>query len=329
MDNLLNMGGRIEHGYVDSDDKLGFWDSILYVKKWNNGTSWNYDGLTGLFLVVIFIVLPFLLSLVRCCIWRNVPKWDLFLAYNSLVWWPQVVFYIWLTYSCVQDRTAIHWSYIVIICFLSSISVIAAVVSPCTHSGECWTGYNKCCSGIEAIKIYPIPTVVSARQMRSRVKTLLDTGPTMVCGFMDQSGSKKVGDTTIYFWRVESWEQFVYRSWKNESIEGLDKVQEYINQGKTFMIRIKVEIEPKNIATDEKYSNWHGMTEPHFSGCWKTSGSRGYKKLCSSSAKFLEEVITVPELGSEHNPANTVPSIQLPHLAKIEESYSWPTSSDR
>ena len=314
---------------MDGEDKLGFWDSILYEKKWNNGTSWNYDGLTGLFLVVTFIILPFFLSLIRCCIWKNVPKWDLFLAYNSLVWWPQVVFYSWLTYSCVQHRTAIHYSYIIVICFLAAFSVIALVVSPCCHSGECWAGYNKACSGIEAVKIYPIPTLVSGRQMKNLVKLLVDTGPTMVSGFMDQTGEKKVGDAYIYFWRVESWEQFVYRSWKNELVEGLDKVQEYISQGKTFMLRVRVELKPKNTATEERYNNWHGLGEPHFNNGWKTSGSRLYKKACSSTAKFLEEVITVPELGSEHKPANTVPSIQLPHLAKIEERYSWPTSSDR
>ena len=319
----------MEHGYGNSNDKFGFWDNILYVKKYNGTLKWNYDGVTGLFLVVIFIVLPSIISLIRCVIWRNVPKWDLFLAYTSLIWWPQVLFYTWLTYSCVQDRSPIHYSLIIIICLLSTISIIAAVISPCTYSGDCWYNYNKGCSGIESIKMHPVPRNVSVEEMEKLIKTILKTGPTMVCGFMYQKGSKKVGNTTIYFWTVESWEQFVYRSWKNELIEGLDEVQENINLGKTFVIRIIVEIEPKNLATDVKYNDWHGLTEPHFSWCWKTSGSRGYKKLCSSSAKFLEEVITVPELGSEHKPANTVPSIQLPHLAKIEESQSWPTSSDR
>ena len=44
--------------------------------------------------------------------------------------------------------------------------------------------------------------------------------------------------------------------------------------------------------------------------------------------KFLEEVITVPSMASEYNPINTIPSVQIPHIAKIEE-YTWPESSDR
>ena len=43
---------------------------------------------------------------------------------------------------------------------------------------------------------------------------------------------------------------------------------------------------------------------------------------------FLEEIVTTPDLGHDHDPVNTYATLQLPHHAKVER-HTWPSSSDR
>ena len=44
--------------------------------------------------------------------------------------------------------------------------------------------------------------------------------------------------------------------------------------------------------------------------------------------RFIEEIVTSPELGDDHQPSGTVPTLQLPCHIKAE-NYAWPTSRDR
>ena len=46
------------------------------------------------------------------------------------------------------------------------------------------------------------------------------------------------------------------------------------------------------------------------------------------SSRFIEEVVTSPDLAHDHDPVDTVNTLQLPYLIKAEK-YNWPLAKDR
>ena len=49
-----------------------------------------------LFNIIIFLLTPLFLIIIRSIICSNVPKWELYLAYNALIMYAQIIFYLWI-----------------------------------------------------------------------------------------------------------------------------------------------------------------------------------------------------------------------------------------
>lgn len=230
-----------------------------------------------LFNIIIFLFIPLFLIIIRSIICRNVPKWDLFLAYNAVIMHAQVVFYVWIlikwstwTEDPDMDLT-LGFGMFIIPSVTSGLVLLAACMACCLHSDGCWRGASRSCSGVDTHHIYPFPEERTPESVRYLLNVIKKTGPTLVNGMCEKTGSTQIGDTTIYFYDCTSWSQFRYTSWRNVSITGEDEIEKLLNKDKMFVLRINVEFEPENEETAEKYEAWHGM-EPSCGSCFKTTG---------------------------------------------------------
>ena len=92
-------------------------------------------------------------------------------------------------------------------------------------------------------------------QVRRLIQNLEVTGPTMVKAKM-----KKLGDTKNWNFSVRDVHQFVYKSWKNDSITGVDEMEKVLENGKVpLKIKFELEIKPEDEKTEIEYLDW----------CWR------------------------------------------------------------
>ena len=209
---------------------------------------------------------------------RNVPKWDLYLAYNALILYAQIGFYLWIwvkwsTWEKDPDMDMTPgFEMFLIPSLVNGVVLLAATFACFIHSTGCYKGVSRGCSGVDATDIYPFPEEKTPESVRYLLNVIKRTGPTLVSGKMEKTGSREVGDNKIYFYDCSWWRQFKYTSWRNLSITGEEEVEKLlIQEGKMFVLRINVQIKPENEETCEKYEAWHSM-EPSCGSCYKTSG---------------------------------------------------------
>ena len=89
-------------------------------------------------------------------------------------------------------------------------------------------------------------------QVRRLIQNLEVTGPTMVKAKM-----KKLGDTKNWNFSVRDVHQFVYKSWKNDSITGVDEMEKVLENGKVpLKIKFELEIKPEDEKTEIEYLDW-------------------------------------------------------------------------
>ena len=232
-----------------------------------------------LFNMIIFLFIPLLLIMIRSIICGNVPKWDLYLAYNAIILYAQLGFYLWIyinwnTWIDDPDMdTTLGFAMFFIPSITNALVLISATMACCClHSNDCWKCMNRSCSGVDQVDIYPLPREKTPESIRYLLNVIKITGPTMVHGKMNQTGSREIGDTKVYFYDCAWWRQFKYTSWRNASITGEEQVEKLLEKkDKTFVIRINVEFQPENEETLKKYEAWHSM-EPSLGSCYKRSG---------------------------------------------------------
>ena len=234
----------------------------------------NLNDICVLFNIIIFLFVPLFLIIIRSIICRNVPKWDLFLAYNAIIIYAQVAFYLWIwrkwnTWTDDPDMDLnLGLGMLLIPSFTTGIVLMAACMACCVHSNGCWHS----ASLVETHDIYPFPEERAPESVRYLLNVIKKTGPTMVYGLCEKTGSREVGDTKIYFYDCAWWTQFKYTSWRNVSITGEEELEELLNKDKMFVLRVNVEFKPENEETSEKYEDWHGL-EPSCQSCFRTTGS--------------------------------------------------------
>ena len=125
---------------------------------------------------------------------------------------------------------------------------------------------------VDTHDIYPFPEERAPESVRYLLNVIKKTGPTMVYGLCENTGSREVGDNKIYFYDCAWWTQFKYTSWRNVSITGEDELEKLLNKDKMFVLRVNVEFKPENEETSAKYEDWHGL-EPSCGSCFRTSGN--------------------------------------------------------
>ena len=254
-----------------------------------------------LFNIIIFLLTPLFLIIIRSIICSNVPKWELYLAYNALIMYAQIIFYLWIwikwstwTEDLDMDMT-IGVEMILIPALTSGLVLLAATFACCLHSNGCYGGVSRGCSGVDSTDIYPFPEEKTPESVRYLLNVIKKTGPTLVFGKMEKTGSREVGDNTIYLYDCSWWHQFKYMSWRNVSITGGDRVEKLLSQeDKMFVLRINVQFKPENNETFEKYEVWHSM-EPSCGSCYKTSGRNLYKREYSKSKRVIQCTFQAPD----------------------------------
>ena len=244
-----------------------------------------------IFNVVVFGVLPLLCILIRLRN-RNIPKIELFGAYASILWYAQIIFYSHLYGKQVLDSHSSRGNFALNIAnafyrgmfkelglfntFIIPINVL--VVTPGVLANLC------CCWYCMLSKIDD-----SLDHVRTLLKALEDTGPTLVRAQMDQFGATKDWE-----FHVNEVQQFVYKTWKNVSISGVDEMEKILENGKIpLKIKFELEIKPEDEKTEMEYLDW----------CW------GYP--------VLEEIVTTTEHLKAFSklPDDRTPSLQIANLA--------------
>ena len=249
-----------------------------------------------IFNVVMFALLPLPFILIRLKN-KNIPKIELYGAWASILWYAQMIFY----FTLYGQHLADYYKYTE---FHHRSNFAEKLVETLYH------GMLKDL-GMFLIFIIPINIFVvtpgvlanlfccwfcilnnlddSEENVRTLIRNLEDTGPTMVRARM-----RKRGETKDWSFLVKDIEQFVYKVWKNDSISGVDEMEEVLENGKIpLKIKFELEVKPEDEKTEIEYLDW----------CW--------------DFPILEEIVTTPEhLKLKSKTINeTIPSIQIPYLA--------------
>ena len=244
-----------------------------------------------IFNVVVFGVLPLLCILIRLKN-RNIPKIELFGAYASILWYAQTIFYSHLYGKQVLDSYGGPGNFALKIAnslyegmlrdlglfnaFIIPINVF--VVTPGVLANLC------CCWYCMLNNIDD-----SLEHVRTLLKALEDTGPTMVRAKMDRFGATKDWE-----FHVNDVQQFVYKTWKNVSISGVDEMEKILENGKIpLKLKFELEIKPEDEQTEMEYLEW----------CW--------------DFPVLEEIVTTTEHLKAFSklPDDRTPSLQIANLA--------------
>ena len=249
-----------------------------------------------IFNAVMFGVLPLLCILIRLKN-KNIPKIELFGAWASLAWYAQTIFYSRLYGHQVIDyyttnkfdknsnfavniAESLYRGMLidlgVFLSFIIPINIFVVTPGFLANWFCCWYCML---SGLEDDVV----------QVRKLIQDLEVTGPTMVKAKM-----KKLGDTKNWNFSVRDVHQFVYKSWKNDSITGVDKMEKVLEKGKVpLKIKFELEIKPEDEKTEIEYLDW----------CW--------------GSPILEEIVTTPDhlKFAGKSPDETTPSLQVPYLA--------------
>ena len=248
-----------------------------------------------IFNVVVFGVLPLLFILIRLKN-RNIPKIELFGAYASILFYAQTIFY-----SNLYGKKVAHYYHItdfgnqnfafnivqtIITGFLKELGLFLIVIIP-FNLFVVTPGVlaNLCCCWYCMLSNIDD----SLDHVRTLLKTLEDTGPTMVRAKMDQRGATK--DWSFY---VNDVQQFVYKTWKNKSISGVDEMEKILENDKIpLKLKFELEIKPEDDETEIEYLDW----------CW------GFP--------ILEEIVTTTEhlKAFSERPHESTPSLQIANLA--------------
>ena len=279
---------------------------------------------------VSYVVLPLLFILMRSVMWSNVPKLDLFFAWGSLATWIQIVFLIWLGVTDNMDRFTTDVDLFVAFIILFSMVAEVPLIANMLHSSRVWDCIS-CGENGKTPPMYPIPREETHENLMKLMEKIRSTGPTLVTGKMIVTGTRQNGNSRINLYDWVWWSQFVYKSWRNKEAAGLDEVESLLRENKTFIVRTCVEILPENDRTVNDYKSWHqfdNFGEGECNCCMPKKASTTRWECFNQAMRFIEEIVTSPELGDDHQPSGTVPTLQLPCHIKAE-NYAWPTSKDR
>ena len=276
-----------------------------------------------IFYLVILLALPILLIVIRSVSLKNYPVFDLFLLYNSIVFYAQIIFYacaihFWgnhfLFLQFVYFRflgDLLPWFWLIdVMSFIFILNVIMGIVGFIITDVSLING----CAG-KTKQHNSIPRERTSEEIRKYIQVLTETGPTLVRGEMVRTGYK--------CWGCKWWSQFEYKSWRNVSITGSKAVERWMckeDGKKSFMIRIHVEIEPGDGETKKQYEEW----------CPKLGPLQKLLVLFPTKFRAMplsEEIITIPALKHSHKPLKDLREIQFPKLFKIGEE-RWPFSKN-
>ena len=246
-----------------------------------------------IFNVVMFALLPLPFILVRLKN-KNIPKIELYGAWASILWYAQIIFYSILYGQHVIDyynhhsnsNFAVNLAGALIYGWLTDLGMFLIFIIPINifvvTPGVLANVF--CCWYCILDKLDD-----SEENVRSLIRNLEDTGPTMV-----RANMRKRGETKDWSFLVKDVEQFVYKIWKNDSISGVDEMEEVLKNGKVpLKIKFELEVKPEDEKTEIEYLDW----------CW--------------DFPILEEIVTTPEhLKLESKTiSRSTPSIQIPYLA--------------
>ena len=207
-----------------------------------------------IFNLAILVILPILFIIIKSVSLRNYPKLDLFLLYNSIVFFAQIIFYAcaihsWGTtflYRSYPSYDSDPWVLVVMIVIFVLNFIIGLFGFIVTN-----VSLMKNCGG-ETQHHYPIPREETSEAIRKYIQVIAETGPTLVKGKMVKTGQ----DGNFFFWGCKWWSQFEYKSWRNVSVTGVEEIERWMQDGKCFMIRTHVVIEPDDLETKKQYEEW-------------------------------------------------------------------------
>ena len=270
-----------------------------------------------IFNLVILLALPIFFIIIRTRSLKNYPKLDLFLLYNSIVLYAQIIFYTsafcYWGDSFSNPDGGIPWVVVVLTILLTFNVIIGGagifMADKSSHKkfvGETQQHHN------------PIPREGTSEEIRKYLRVIAETGPTLVKGRMINTGQ----DENVFFWGCEWWNQFEYKSWRNVSITGVEKIEKMMKDAqKSFMIKLHIDIEPDDSETEKQYGDWCpriGLLKRFLIIC--------YRKI--RETPLLEEVLTIPALKDSHNPLTNVRALQFPNILKVGDE-GWPFSNNR
>ena len=244
------------------------------------------------YLATLFLAIPLLLFILRKIL-KNVPKNEFVALYGSILFWANFIYFVC---EFVIWRPWFAW--------YLPIPFIPLLIFCCS-----------CCLFSVATRRPERLTVDEYQNLYEKIKA---TGPTLLTGKMIQTakitrGSGQGGSTTTRYYDWEWCNQFVYKTWKNQTISGVEEVESLLSQNKTFIVKMCLEINPGNSFTKEHYFSWHEM-DPVMTN---------YKEEGRKSCRFLEEVVTTRDLAKDYHPINTWMNFQLPHhVSKWTDSKS-------
>ena len=254
----------------------------MHTMHSNSPIQWTHWYWTVIvFNVVIFSLLPLLFMLIHIKL-RNIPKIELYGAYTSIIYYSQIIFYL-THYSSAVHIGISYVINIIVVDFGWFLAFIVPVNFFVTAPGILAQLF--CCWYI-MIPETDKKDKSSIEYVRKLLEDLKETGPTLVRGKMTQQGTGRK-------YKVSDIEQFLYKTWKNVSISGVEEMEKLLETDKNALkIKVEVEIKPEVGDTEAEYLDW----------CWEFP--------------ILEEIITTPEkLEDSHYPSKQIPSIQLPYLA--------------
>jgi len=270
--------------------------------------------------------IPLLLILIKCCFKKQIPKVELFLAWSSLATWIFIIYFIILAvlskkyymYYYLGERFFIV-EYAIYSGIAGGFCILAHLLDLCaqclTRTGECSFSYR------------PLPNGCSKERMEKIMEAIRSTGPTLVIGNFVITDEKRVRvgkhmHQTVYQYNLESWDQFKYQTWKNQSLTGLDTLERLLQKDQTFRVDIATDIQPENENTENDYKQWKKeQMEPHgqeVEGAKGIGFKLGKKQQSNSKLLRMEEIITGEELASDYKPSKHKLEINLPYFAKSD-----------
>ena len=152
--------------------------------------------------IIVFLVshgiLPALLILMKCLMWKNVPKLDIFFAWSSLATWTILIFTAYLVVKGKMEQFVANGGLLITYIILLTLSGLVALIANMFHSSNVWKCCNNCFTcGQNVVPMYPVPRSQTKEELMNFIKKVEETGPTLVTGKMLVTGTRRYGDNYV------------------------------------------------------------------------------------------------------------------------------------
>ena len=166
-------------------------------------------------LILVFVCLPICLILLRCFVFKNVPKLDLFflvcaIGTWSLALWSIILFgtSIYCDEDCVPFGGLKETGNIMALILLTILCPLLSIVFEPAHAFGWGCG---CTENPPPMPIDLNPTPVET--MRDIIKRIETTGPTLTAGVVKETHAITNKNNRTSFWALVDWDQFPYHAW--------------------------------------------------------------------------------------------------------------------